>query len=916
MSSITSIIQYLRDCYQADNREAGLSDFFSKNVEYRWLLPDAAILAEELPIYPVDPEWGEKVAKTTKIYAKEKELMMACIFLTGKLAVGGRNSTIATPLFLIPTALEVRDENYFIKPSIENASVNPIAVNLLNATVEGTTDVASILQDWVTERNFQFGNVGRLRETLVKEFPHLQVEDMLMYPSLLDKKTVQNAKRRKGNYLLPVVGLGVIRKSTATLGILSELEDLCNTDHYSSALLSFFGKHIPVLAPELEVPMVPAVLSQAQIKAFGAIEENNLVQITGPPGTGKSFIIASMAVDCMSKGKSVLIVSANNQAVDVIHNKIQSEFQLGQIAVRGGGSRDYKSVLKKRLENWLNGIGVDAVSLKTIKLLGKEVARLGRDLQQLEHQYAKRAKLTHREGIFLADPQHVWHYRVKKRFIQWRIRRRQSVGALTAAYQEKLSIKHQKIRQLLALKFNYRLQQSLLHHRKELQRFLSAIRARTSSKQTDLFSKINFDHLSQTFPVWLVSITDISHILPLRKEMFDLVIVDEATQCDMASVLPILQRGKQVVVAGDPKQLRHVSFLSRHRQQQLAEKNGLSASLAGEYNFREHSLLDIVNRHLPSQSALVFLNEHYRSQPSIIQFSNQYFYHDQLRIMTAQPQNEQVQHVRLERLPGSRNEAGYNEVETNFVLEKISEIVDTELHLSVTACQSIGVLSPFRQQTEYLRKQIAAKFDTELLDRHQILIGTPYTFQGEERDVMLISLAIDKGVHPSTFQILSREDVFNVSITRARSEQWIITSLHQPTGYAAASQLEKYIAHIEQADLQYVSRTKSSYHDTFLASVVAWLREQDYQEIHQQYTIAGIEVDIVLVHEGTTFCINLIGYPGEMEEAMTIAQFNILQRVGILALPLPYSRWYFDTEATKNSLYSFLCVSNEGGITV
>ncbi|WKN41178.1 AAA domain-containing protein [Tunicatimonas pelagia] len=908
MSSITTIIQYLKDCYQADNREVGLSNFFGKSVEHQWLLPDAEILAEKLPIYPVDPLWGEKVAKTTKVYAKEKELMMAYIFLTAQLSVGSRNSSVATPLFLIPTTLELRDENYFIKPSTENASVNPIAVNLLNATVEEDTDSASVLQNWITREKFGFGDIGILREVLAKQVPHLQTEEMLMYPSLLEKKAILNFKKKKKNYLLPAAGLGVLRKSTTTLGILSELETLCQTDDYSTALLSLFDKSVSAtsISMPIEPPTVPSVLSQAQVKAFAAIEENWLTQITGPPGTGKSFIIASMAIDCMSKGKSVLIVSANDQAVDVVHNKIQSEFQLEQIAVRGGGNRDYKSVLKKRLENWLNGMSVEPVDQKVIKLLEKNVAKLSNNLHKLEREYTKRAKQAYREGVFLTTPQNSWMYSVRKRFIGWRIKRTQSIGNFTVVYQDQLATKHRKIKELLVSKFNYRLHQSLLYHRKELQRFLSAIRARTSSKQIALFNKINFNHLSQTFPVWLVSITDISHILPMRKEMFDVVIVDEATQCDMASVLPILQRGKKVVVAGDPKQLRHVSFLAKHRQQQLAERNGLSALLAGEYNFRDHSLLDIANRNLLSQSALVFLNEHYRSQPSIIQFSNQHFYQNQLRIMTAQPQNERVQHVHLIRLSGKRHKAGHNQEEINFILAKISEIANTELPLMPAACQSIGILSPFRQQVDCLRKQVAEKIDIKLLDRHQILIGTPYTFQGEERDIMLISLAVDEEVHPSTFQILSREDVFNVSITRARSEQWIITSLHQPTGYAAASQLEKYINHIEQADLRLMSGVTSYYHDTFLASVVAWLREQGYQEIHQQYTIAGIEIDIVLVHQETTFCINLIGYPGEMEEAMSVEQFNILQRVGILAYPLSYSRWYFNQEISTKYLKRFL----------
>ena len=116
--------------------------------------------------------------------------------------------------------------------------------------------------------------------------------------------------------------------------------------------------------------------------------------------------------------------------------------------------------------------------------------------------------------------------------------------------------------------------------------------------------------------------------------------------------------------------------------------------------------------------------------------------------------------------------------------------------------------------------------------------------------------------------------------------------------YQQAFQLEKYFAYVEQADLHHVSRAKSSYHDAFLASVVDWLREQGHREIHQQYTIAGVEADIVLVIGTKTYCLNLVGYPGEMEEAMTIEQFNILQRVNVLALPVSYSHWYFNREAT------------------
>ena len=73
---INSLIRYLKECYQADNREAGLIDFYSKKVEHRYLLSNAAILTDALPIYPVDPDWGEAVSETLSVYLKEKELMM------------------------------------------------------------------------------------------------------------------------------------------------------------------------------------------------------------------------------------------------------------------------------------------------------------------------------------------------------------------------------------------------------------------------------------------------------------------------------------------------------------------------------------------------------------------------------------------------------------------------------------------------------------------------------------------------------------------------------------------------------------------------------------------------------------------------------------------------------------------------
>lgn len=739
---------------------------------------------------------------------------------------------------------------------------------------------------------------------LIQTFPDLKADELLMYPTLFDNKTIKEVQHKSGTYVMPAAGMGVLRKSSTTAGILSELEQLSQEDDYSSALKAFLGEsHASSLAPQ-QWPLVPAVLSEAQQCIFEAVANHQLVQITGPPGTGKSFIIVALAVDCMSKGKSVLIVSANDQAVDVIHQKIGSDFDLEQIAVRGGGKRDYKSMLKDRLANWLNGVGIEKVDAASIRNLKQEVEALRDQLASLEQQYVKTEKKALKEGKFLANYQSTWLQHLQHYFLRWRMQREIPLWKILSSYQHMLTRKHQKIKELLYQTFHFQLYQTLRNHRRELRQFLAAIRVRTSSKKENIFNQLDFDLIHKTLPVWLVTITEASHILPLKKELFDVVVIDEATQCDIASILPILQRGKKVVIAGDPKQLRHVCFLSRSRQRQIAENCGLLPEIAEQYNYRDHSLLDIVNRQLSSQEALIFLNEHYRSQPSIIAFSNAYFYHKQLRVMTAQPQNKLVQHVHLLRVAGSRNENGYNEQEANHILQKIKEMAEEEAHLPVSVCQSIGILSPFRQQANYIQKRVLQELDISILLRHRLLIGTPYSFQGDERDVMFISLVVDQDTHSSTFQHLAREDVFNVSITRARSEQWVITSLQKPTGYASAMLLERYLAHIEQNKAIDFQEHASSYRDEFLKAVVAWLKKHGIQEIHQQYPIAGI--DLVIVNQGKTDCIDLVGYPGAMEQAFTLERCKILQRIGIYSFPLSYSRWHLDFEKTNDELIDFL----------
>ena len=208
-------------------------------------------------------------------------------------------------------------------------------------------------------------------------------------------------------------------------------------------------------------------------------------------------------------------------------------------------------------------------------------------------------------------------------------------------------------------------------HRHDLSKFLRALKARSDVKQEKLFSDISLDVLFGTFPVWLVTLADVSSVLPLKAGLFDLAIIDEATQCDVASCLPVLQRARRAVIVGDPNQLRHVSFLSDQRQHAIAERNELDGTQQQRFQYRQKSVLDLLSETLPTQEHVLFLDEHFRSMPQIIAFSNREFYAGALKVMTQRPETAELRCVELRLVPAGQKEHGVNRREARALVDEV-----------------------------------------------------------------------------------------------------------------------------------------------------------------------------------------------------------------------------------------------------
>lgn len=391
----------------------------------------------------------------------------------------------------------------------------------------------------------------------------------------------------------------------------------------------------------------------------------------------------------------------------------------------------------------------------------------------------------------------------------------------------------------------------------------------------------------------MVNLADVGTVVPPRRELFDLVIVDEATQCDIASSLPVLERGRRAVVVGDPRQLRHISFLSGKRQERIAVRCGLEADAAARFDYRGESLLDLVDDTIPSQKQVTLLDEHFRSVPPIIAFSNREFYADQLKIMQERPGEDGAPPdcLELRFVGGERRADGANPAEAEALVAEVRALVAEEARHPAGMRHSLGVLSPFAAQVELLTELLTPHLTSDERAAHDLAIGSPYAFQGEERDVMFLSLVVDPGSHVASLRFLERPDVFNVSVTRARGRQVVFTSMG-PRDLAADSLLRRYLEHlVRPAAGAHEDRAVPT--DPFLDELRAALEKRGWTT-WPAYPVAGFRVDLVVERDGRSLGIDLVGHPGEYAGAFEIERYRLWNRAGLRILPLAWSAWQWD----------------------
>jgi hypothetical protein len=196
-----------------------------------------------------------------------------------------------------------------------------------------------------------------------------------------------------------------------------------------------------------------------------------------------------------------------------------------------------------------------------------------------------------------------------------------------------------------------------------------------------------------------ISVTSLSakKAISLSKEIFDLLVIDEASQCDIASAIPLIFRAKKIVVIGDPQQLKHITSVDKFEENYVLNHLKLSEI---KYNYVQSSLFDYAyNIANISNINSYFLKEHYRCHPKIIDFSNVFFYNNELIVKTQENQFEFGDKgiIWYDVKGTTAKDLNFNKAEKDFVIKLGIDL------LKKYPKAEIGITTPFKDQETSLK---------------------------------------------------------------------------------------------------------------------------------------------------------------------------------------------------------------------
>lgn len=427
----------------------------------------------------------------------------------------------------------------------------------------------------------------------------------------------------------------------------------------------------------------------------------------------------------------------------------------------------------------------------------------------------------------------------------------------------------------------------------------------------------------EAVPAWVMPLHRVWDTIDPAPGMFDVIVVDEASQCGFEA-LPLLYLGKKILIVGDDKQISPDAVgIPRDAVNRLMEEYLHDFKFKSSFDV-DASLFD--HGKLRYGIRRVTLKEHFRCMPEIIRFSNDLCYSDTPLIPLRQYGPDRLEP--LKRVPvrngyreGSQNRV-INRTEAEAIAQTITELCQDDMY----AGKTIGVvILQGEAQAKLIEGMLLDQLGAEEMEERRLICGNPYSFQGDERDIIFLSMVAAANERIGALTMSADERRFNVAASRARDQMWLFHSVTRNDLSAtclrrrlleffeetriqeiAGINLNEFHRQAEQANRSII-RPPRPFDSWFEVDVALEIAGRNYRVL-PQFEVAGKFIDLVIEGGQARLAVECDGdefhgadrYPQDMQRQ------RMLERCNWVFYRIRASEFYANKENALKNLWLML----------
>lgn len=441
-----------------------------------------------------------------------------------------------------------------------------------------------------------------------------------------------------------------------------------------------------------------------------------------------------------------------------------------------------QAISKRNVEGFTSAIS-------KIRELGKERQRHQSVDEYLSQLHCLLPSLTNELKRTCGEPywyerlQHIgdaWHWAQARYWIEEYIRQEDVPSLVKHAKQieDEINAIIEKLASLHAWSFCFSRIEN--NHRRHMEAWQQSMRrlGKGTGKHAPRHRREAQQHLNQcreAVPAWVMPLHRVWDTVDPAPGMFDLIIVDEASQCGVEAI-PLFYLGKKILIVGDDKQISPDAVgLPRDAVHRLMEEFLHDFDFKSSFDV-ESSLFD--HGKLRYGTRRITLREHFRCMPEIIRFSNDLCYSDTPLIPLRQYGPDRLSPIEHIFVNGGYREGKGNRVinrpEADAVVEKIVELCRNSRYSDKT----IGVVVlQGEAQGSLIDNQLLERLGAQEMEKRRLVCGNPYSFQGDERDIIILSMVAASNERIGPLTKAADERRFNVAASRARDQMYLFHSV-------------------------------------------------------------------------------------------------------------------------------------------